>query len=218
MNGVTRFLQSKGGRSLFKRIIFYLVGLLLIGLGNALIIHSHIGSGPFDALFVGLNKNFGLTIGTWGIIGQIFIILLTSTISKSRPKWESSITILFRGIFFDFWYYIALSQINFELNFLSLFSIFLLGLYILGWGTGAYLVSNFPKTPVDGLMFAIHKKNKLSLRNSRIFIDTVVLILALYLGGPVGLGTIIIALVLGRLVQFSNKQANLFYEKIKKNF
>lgn len=203
---------------MFIRVVFYIIGLLWIGLGNAFIINSLIGAGPFDALFVGLNLHFGLTIGILGIIGQIFIIFLTAFISFSRPKFESFITIVLRGIFFDLWFYILLSPLLLTVFYEAMayfyffqWLVFFIGLLILSIGTGTYLVSDFPKTPVDGLMFAVSKRFSLSLRNARISIDSFVVIVAFLLGGPVGLGTIVIALLLGRLVQY-------FHQKSKKIF
>jgi uncharacterized membrane protein YczE len=195
---------TKKGDIMGKRIGIYIVGLAFTALGIALIILSLLGAGPWDAVAVGINNHLGLTIGTWSIISQIMFTLITWLIEKSRFKIESVIPIVIRSWFLDFWFYIVLKNVDlsssWELQWLSL----IIGLILAGIGISAYMLAQFPKTPIDGLMIAISNRFGLSFNFSRMFIEITGVICGFLLGGPVGFGTVLIALLLGKIIQASN--------------
>ncbi|MBD1381040.1 YczE/YyaS/YitT family protein [Metabacillus arenae] len=187
-----------------KRIWIYLMGLAVTALGIALIILSAAGAGPLDTISVGLTKHFGLTIGIWSIISQVFLAFLTWIIERKRLPVESFIPIIIRSWFLDAWIYIVFNNIDFSASWEMQWLSFMIGVIALGLGIGIYIEAKFPKTPVDGLMIAIHNRFGLSLSISRIIIETSAVLIGFLLGGPVGLGTLIVALTLGRIIQASN--------------
>ena len=71
-------------------------------------------------------------------------------------------------------------------------------------GIGIYMEAQFPKTPIDGLMIAIGNRFGWSLNISRISIEACGVIIGFLLGGPVGFGTLVAALLLGKVIQISN--------------
>ncbi len=201
-------------KELLKRISFYLIGLLIACLGIAMIIYSKIGAGPWDAVFVGLNTKFGLTIGTWAIITQIILVFIAALIGKKRPEYECIITILLRGWFLDFWFYIGLKNLNLSTTITMQWTNFILGTILLGLGIGTYVVSKYPKTPVDGLMITLQETFNWSLRVSRTVVEIAAVIIAFLLQGPVGWGTLILAVLLGQIVQTTNNNMKKIYNKI----
>ncbi|GAE34844.1 YczE/YyaS/YitT family protein [Halalkalibacter akibai] len=189
-----------------KRLIIYLVGLCITALGISLIILSQAGAGPMDMVAVGLNQHLGLTIGVWAILSQAVLVLITGAIEWKRLQLESIIAIVVRSWFLDFWIYIALKDIPFTATWGSQWLTFLLGIVAVGLGIGIYLEARLPRTPIDGLMLAIHNRTGWSLSVSRILIEAGAAIAGYLLGGPIGLGTILIVLILGRIIQFTNKK------------
>jgi uncharacterized membrane protein YczE len=187
-----------------KRIGIYLLGLAVAALGIALIIFSLLGAGPWDSVAVGLTNYFGLTIGTWSIITQLFFTLVTWMIEKTRFRIESVIPIVIRSWFLDIWIYFVFRNADFsslwEVQWLSL----IIGVIVVGVGIGIYMEAQFPKTPIDGLMIAIGNRFGWSLNISRISIEASGVIIGFLLGGPVGFGTLVAALLLGKIIQISN--------------
>ncbi|KGX91008.1 YczE/YyaS/YitT family protein [Pontibacillus marinus] len=197
---------------MLTRILFYICGLLITTLGITWIIKSGIGTGPWDAVFVGLNQNFGLTVGTWVYIVQALLLLTTSALIKEKPDISSFITIFLRGLFLDFWLYIIFYRIFLDSIMLSII-FFVIGTILLGIGISTYLISGYPKSPIDGLMIAIHKKGNLSVRISRTLVEVLAVIIGFILGGPIGIGTIIISFSLGPIIQLSNKFIRRLFER-----
>ena len=188
-----------------KRIVIYLIGLSITALGSALVILSDVGTGPLDSAVVALNRIFGLTIGMWGFITQVIIIMIVMVIERRRPRLGSIVTLMIRSWILDIWFYLVLGNINltstWELQWFS----FIMGTLALGIGIGIYMEAKFPRMPVDALMIAIHNRFKLSLNTSRVTIECLFALFGFILGGPVGIGTLIIAITLGRIIQLSNR-------------
>src|SRR5690606_15020289 len=190
--------------SMTKRIGIYLGGLSLTALGIALIISSSVGAGPWDTVAVGLTKHLGLTIGTWSIFSQVMFILITWILEKSRFRIESVIPIFIRSVFVDFWYYIVLGNVELTSSWELQIASFLTGIILAGIGIGIYMEVNFPKTPIDGMMVAISNRFGWSFNVVRMGIECTGTFLGFVLGGPVGLGTLVIALFLGKIIQIVN--------------
>ncbi|MCQ6277566.1 YitT family protein [Bacillus sp. V3B] len=189
-----------------KRIGIYLAGLAAAALGIALIILSLLGAGPWDSVAVGLNNHLGLTIGMWSIISQVFFTFLTWMIEKTRFRIESIIPIVIRSWFLDIWIYFVFRNADFSSSWeVQLFSL-TIGVIIVGVGIGIYVEAQFPTTPIDGLMMAISNRFGWSLSISRISIEANGALCGFLLGGPVGLGTLVVALFLGKIIQTSNRQ------------
>ena len=186
-----------------RRISIYVVGLAITALGIALVILSTVGTGPWDTVAIGLNLHLGLTIGTWSLISQACLVLITGVIERRRPRYEAIIPIVIRSIFLDVWGYIVFGNVHFtswEMQWLSL----LLGVILSGVGIGIYMEARFPKTPVDGLMAALQNRFGWSMNISRLVIEISGVLIGFLLGGPVGAGTLVIALSLGKIIQTTN--------------
>ncbi|MDQ7864987.1 hypothetical protein RCO48_39505 [Peribacillus frigoritolerans] len=67
-----------------RRLTIYITGLAITALGIALIVRSIVGAGPWDSVAVGLKLHFGLTIGMWSIISQVFSYFIYSSYRKSE--------------------------------------------------------------------------------------------------------------------------------------
>lgn len=204
------------GMYMAKRIAYYLLGLAVACLGVCFLIHSKIGAGPWDIVNIGLTEKFGLTLGTWMSLWQAFFLLVNSVLLKRRPEFESLITIMLWGIIIDFWMGIVLKNMNLTQAPLSLkWSVFSLGVLLIGMGVGIYLTANLPKMPYDGTMVALSTKFNLNFTVTRTMLEGSAVLLSFIVGGTVrvGIGTIIIFLVIGPIIQFFYKLSWIMYNK-----
>lgn len=187
-----------------KRIGIYLIGLAINALGIALIIFSTVGAGAWDTVAIGLNHSWGLTIGICTVITQVLVVLAISIIERKRLQYESIIAIIIRSIFLDAWIYLVFNHINLAASWEIQWLYFIFGIISMGIGIGIYMEAHFPKSPIDGLMLAIHNRFKWSINTSRIVVELSGAVIGFILGGPVGLGTLIIALFVGKIIQMTN--------------
>jgi uncharacterized membrane protein YczE len=193
-----------------KRIAVYFVGLIITAFGIALIIKSSVGAGPWDTVAVGLKTHFGLTIGIWSIIAQGCVVAITAFIERARIQFESIVAIIIRSWFLDLWFYIILKDIDFTISAGVQWAAFLLGVCVAGVGIGIYVEAKLPKTPLDGLMIALSNTFGWSYSKSRIVIELSGAIIGFLLGGPVGAGTLVLALTLGRIISAVNRHVKKY--------
>ncbi|OMP66041.1 YczE/YyaS/YitT family protein [Domibacillus epiphyticus] len=193
-----------------RRIAVYFAGLAITALGIALVVHSAAGAGPWDAVAVGLKLHFGLTIGMWSIIAQGCVVAITAMIDRTRFQFESIFAIILRSWLLDFWFYVVLKDIDFTSSVSIQWFTFGLGVLTVGLGIGIYVEANLPKTPLDGLMIALNNVFGWSFSTARMVIELSGAAIGFFLGGPVGVGTVIIALTLGRIISIVNRCVKKF--------
>lgn len=200
---------------MLKKTSFFLMGLVIACFGVALIIKSNVGAGPWDAFFVGIVEKLGLTVGIWVMLLQGFYLVFNSVLSKKRIQFESIITILLWGVIIDFQMGFVLKNVDFSHSELPIqWGAFLVGIGFVGIGIGIYLTSKFPTMPYDGTMIIISEKFNITLNVSRTILEVIGLASAWVVGGPIGLGTVIIMVLIGPLIQVCTRYSTLIYEKI----
>ena len=177
-----------------KRLtIFYLVfGLVLFGLGETLLITASIGVSPWFVLHQGLSFKTGYTIGITTFIVSVIVLLFWFPL-KQKPGIGTILNAILISVVIDL-----------SLPFLPKPDIFLLqlvqvifGILIIGIGSGFYLAANLGPGPRDGLMTGINKQTNLSFSLIRTILELSVVVLGFYLGGIVGIGTVLYALGIG---------------------
>lgn len=187
-------------KAIYWRWLFFIAGLLILALGITLTIKGQLlGIGPWDVLHVGLYLNFGLTIGSWSIITGFVIVIATAIGTKSLPKIGTWLNMLVVGIFIDFfnWLLPDLTQ------YLGQTVFFVAGVLIMGLGIGIYVAPNIGAGPRDSIMLLIVEKTGWSVKRVRTSIEIVVGVAGWILGGPIGIGTVIIAITLGQIVHIT---------------
>lgn len=193
------------------RWIFFIGGMIFMSLGISLTIKGRwLGIAPWDVLHVGLYQNFGLTIGTWGILTGFIIIIVTALFLKEWPRIGTWLNMLLIGLFIDLfnWLLPDVSSTAVQTIF------FVLGVIVLSYGVGIYVSPNLGAGPRDSLMLLFVDKFGWSLRVVRTAIEAIVTLFGFLLGGPVGVGTIIIVLLSGQIIQFALPQCRKLLLKI----
>ncbi|TXC89551.1 YitT family protein [Metabacillus litoralis] len=199
----------------FLRWSFFIFGILVLALGISLTIKGEqLGIGPWDVFHYGLFIQMGLTIGSWSIIIGFLLLFISSIVNKAWPKVGAFINMLFLGIFIDFFNWILPTIESLTGAILA----FIIGVLFVGLGIGLYVSADFGAGPRDSIMLVIVDKTGWSIQWVRNGIEVLVFVLGWMLGGPVGIGTLIIAFGLGPIVGFSIPQCkrliNFYMEKM----
>jgi uncharacterized protein len=182
---------------------FFVFGLIILAFGAALTIEGELlGIGPWDVLHYGMFLQLGLTIGSWSIIMGFLLLTAASIATKKFPKIGAFLNMLLLGLFMDFFLWL-LPSID---SFIGALISFVLGVVLLGFGIGLYVSADVGSGPRDSIMILIVDKTGWSLQWVRNGMEVLVLILGWALGGPVGIGTVIIAFLLGPIVGYSLPQ------------
>jgi uncharacterized membrane protein YczE len=183
-------------RRLARRTSQLFAGLILYGVGMALMVESRLGLTSWDVFHQGLSQVTGLSFGLVVILLGIPILLLWIPL-RQRPGFGTVANLLVIGFVVD----AALAVIpNAPLWVRAVYLIS--GILVIGMGTGLYIGARMGPGPRDGLMTGIVARfPRLSIRLVRTVLELTVLGLGWLLGGTVGLGTLAFALAIGPLAQ-----------------
>lgn len=184
------------GKNLRRRLVQLNVGLVLFGVGIALMLQSELGLPPWDVLHQGLTEELGLTVGIWSIIIS-FVVLLLWLPLRERYGIGTVLNAIIIGVVIDL---AALVIPQPESTWLDAIMV-AAGILLIGLASGMYIGANLGPGPRDGLMTAIARRGP-SIRVTRWGLEIVVLVTGILLGGTFGVGTIAFALMIGPIVQF----------------
>jgi uncharacterized membrane protein YczE len=184
------------GKNLTRRFPQLLAGLVLFGLGIALMLQSGLGLPPWDVMHQGLAEQLGLSVGVWSIIVS-FIVLLAWLPLREKYGLGTLLNALIIGTVIDLGVLIVPEPEALWLDVLML----AVGILSIGLASGMYIGANLGPGPRDGLMTAIARRGA-SIRTTRWGLEIAVLVTGILMGGTFGIGTVAFALLIGPLVQF----------------
>lgn len=177
------------------RLTRLLVGLVLYGVSDSLLVLAHLGIDPWDVFQQGLALHTGLRIGTWSILVGLGVLFLWIPL-RQRPGLGTLLNVLIIGTVMDLVLAHVMPPTTLPLRMIALF----LGVGLNGVATGLYIGAGLGPGPRDGLMVGLAARG-LSIRVVRTAIEVTVLVIGWKLGGNVGWGTLIYALAIGPLAQ-----------------
>ena len=171
---------------------FLCLGLALFGLGEGLLIVSFTGASPWSVLAQGLSLHINLSIGLITFFISLFVIFLWIFLNQ-----KPGIGTILNAIIIAFMIDVSLTYINTPENFLFQIIMAIAAVLIVGLGSGFYLIANLGPGPRDGLMTGLQTKTNLPIALVRAFLEISVVSIGWYLGGIVGIGTLLFAFGVG---------------------
>ena len=183
-------------RLLFARRASQLVvGLFLYGFAIALIVRAAIGVSPWDVLTQGIVAQTGLSFGlVTNIVGGLVLLLWIPI--RQKPGVGTVLNVLLVGPSAEFGLWLIPEQTDLVVR----VALFAGGLALLAVATGLYIGAGYGPGPRDGLMTGIHKRWGIRIWIVRTAIEVTVLGIGWVLGGNVGIGTLLFALLIGPMV------------------
>ena len=179
------------------RLVRLLVGLFLYGFTMAMMVESTLGLDPWDVFHQGLANHLPLTFGQVTMAVGALVLLLWIPL-RQKPGIGTVLNVLVIGLAADFGIWLIAPPDNLWLRGALLIG----GIVGNGLAGALYIGSRLGPGPRDGLWLAIVAKTGLSVRVVRTSIELTVLVIGFFLGGTVGLGTVVYALTIGPIVQF----------------
>jgi uncharacterized protein len=177
---------------------FLCFGLALFGLGEGLLIVSASGASPWSVLAQGLFLNIGFSVGLITIFISIAVLFLWFPL-KQKPGIGTILNALIIGLMID----ACIRYIQTPESYINQILLGAVAVATVGLGGGIYLVANLGPGPRDGLMIGLQKKTNLPIASVRAFLEITVMSIGWYLGGTVGIGTLLFAFGIGPCVALS---------------
>ncbi len=179
----------------FSTLFFLCFGLSLFGLGEGLLIVSFTGASPWSVLAQGISLNVDFSIGTITLFVSIGVLILWIPLNQ-KPGIGTILNALIIAIMID----LCIKFVPTPENYISQIILAVVAVLTVGLGGGIYLVANLGPGPRDGLMIGLQEKTNLSIAVVRAFLEISVVAVGWYLGGTVGIGTLLFAFGIGPAV------------------
>jgi uncharacterized membrane protein YczE len=178
-----------------KTFLVLVLGLWLFGTGEALLIDASIGQSPWTVLADGLAKTLDMTIGETTFITSITVLLLWIPL-KRRPGLGTVMNILVIAVAIDVMTPLLPTPTNVVAQTIEV----LIGILLVGLASALYITCNVGSGPRDGLMTGLNERTGIRIGRVRTGIEVIVLTIGWLLGGVVGIGTLLFALLIGQSV------------------
>ena len=176
-------------------LFFLCFGLTLFGLGEGLLIVSFTGASPWSVLAQGISLNVNLSIGTITFLISIAVLILWIPLSQ-KPGMGTILNALIIALMID----LCIKFVPTPTNYTNQLILAVISVITVGIGAGIYLVSNLGPGPRDGLMIGLQKITNLPIAVVRATLEISVVTVGWYLGGTVGIGTLLFAFGIGPCV------------------
>jgi len=179
----------------FSTFFFLCFGLSLFGLGEGLLIVSFTGASPWSVLAQGISLNVNLSIGTITLLISIAVLILWIPLGQ-KPGMGTIFNALIIAIMID----LCIKYVPTPSNYIYQLLLAVISVIMVGIGGGIYLVSNLGAGPRDGLMIGLQKLTNFPIAIVRATLEISVVTIGWYLGGTVGIGTLLFAFGIGPCV------------------
>ena len=179
--------------------LFYLIiGLFLFAIGETLLITANQGVSPYTVLAQGISVQTNLSIGVTTFIISIIVLILWYPL-KQKPGLGTILNIILISIIIDLSIYFLPYPKTFFYQIIQM----IIGVFVVGLGSAFYLTANLGPGPRDGLMTGLQKLTNRPISLIRTFLEVSVAVAGFYLGGVVGIGTLLFAFGIGPALSIS---------------
>jgi len=177
---------------------FYLIfGLTLFALGETLLITANQGVSPWTVLAQGISFQTNLSIGVTTFLVSVVVLIFWYPL-KQKPGLGTILNIILISIIID----LSTPILPYPEIFLYQIIQSIIAVFIVGLGSGFYLTANLGPGPRDGLMTGLQILTNQPISLIRTLLEVSIVLIGFYLGGIVGVGTLLFAFGIGPAVSF----------------
>lgn len=205
----------KNSNVTMRRLCLYIVGLFFLSLGVSFSIQANLGVSPVSSLAYAFSLASGLSIGFMTIVANILFITLQVILSKRFNLRESIvqflITVLF-GFYMDTTLFL-LQLLPTPETFVMRWVFLIISLFVVAIGLVGYFSAKFPLMPYDELTHVISERFKMKFSKAKVSSDLInvgvaglVCIIFIHSLGSIGIGTLVAAYFIGKIVGWLMKQ------------
>ena len=180
------------------RVSILFFGLAIFGLGDSLLIQAQNGNAPWTVFAEGFSEKFDLEIGLSTFIISVFVLLIWIPL-REKPGFGtlSNITLIALFIQIGVSIFPTVDYLPWQIGY------DLLGIAMVGIGSALYITCGLGPGPRDGAMTGLHRVTGVRISRVRLGIELTVVLIGWLMGGTVGVGTLLFALLIGESIAIS---------------
>jgi len=182
----------------FSTFLILCIGLAIFGLGEGLLIVSNTGASPWSVFAQGISLNIDFSIGVVTFFVSLFALSLWIFLDQ-KPGIGTFFNIIIIAVMID----LSIAFVETPQSYTGQIIMAIIAVLLVGLGSGIYLTANLGPGPRDGLMTGIQRKTNQPIAAVRAFLEITIVSIGWYLGGTVGIGTLLFAFGIGPSVALS---------------
>jgi uncharacterized membrane protein YczE len=186
------------GKHHIQRLVILVFGLTIFGIGEAFLVVTGLGNSPWIVLSEGISLHSPLNIGESTFFVSVSVLLLWIPL-RQRPGFGTLANIVVIAASVELGLFLIPEVENLPLKYFYV----LFGIALVGVGSALYITCGLGAGPRDGLMTGLHYKTGVRVGRVRLMIEVAALSVGATLGGSVGIGTALFALLIGQSVAIS---------------
>ncbi|KZY52148.1 hypothetical protein HKX23_03465 [Sulfitobacter sp. KE29] len=173
-------------------MVFLVLGLVMFGLGEALLVTAGVGVSPWTVFAEGVTRITGWSLGFATFLISAVVLLLWIPLMQT-PGIGTILNAVIVALVLEY----ALPILPHFDSYLANAVLALTGVFVTGFGGAIYLVANLGPGPRDGLMTGLQRVTGKPIALVRMSIELSVVAIGWALGGTLGLGTLLFAVGIG---------------------
>lgn len=186
-------------RNDIKRLPRLLLGLVALATGIFFVRLSFLGLPPWGVFHDGLYLVSGIGFGYLTQLVGLVVLVLSMVLFRTKIGIGTVMNVAIVGPIIELWE--ALWPFATD-TLLEQIPVFLLGMLLMTFGRSLYISSELGQGPRDGLFVGIARTTRFEVKHIKPAIELTVLIIGFILGGRFYVGTVLIVLLSGYLVQW----------------
>ena len=177
--------------------VVLIIGLWLFGTGEAMLVDAALGNAPWTVFAQGVSVRAGISIGVATFFTSVVVLLMWIPL-RERPGLGTIANAIVIATALQVMIGVLPTPESLGWRLTQVIG----GIALVGLGSGLYLTTNLGPGPRDGLMTGIHERTGIAVTPVRLSIEVVVLSIGWLLGGTIGVGTVLFALLIGPSVGY----------------
>ena len=190
MNLISVFKQEKG----VKRFFMMIFSILLMGFGISLFSYSDMGVDPFTSMNMAISGKIGISFGFYQMCINCVILIAIAFLGRRLIGFGTVVNMV--GV------------LPLEKSLALRLVLMLFGVIFLSLAASMYFTSNLGVAPYDATGFVLDDRTKIKYKWCRVITDLICTAVGFAFGGPVGIGTVVTAFMMGPVVAFFNKHVS----------
>ena len=209
--------------NILTRIVFYVLGFLIMTLGIAISVKSNLGVSPVSSIPYTMTCVWGIEMGRATIFFHIGLVIIQILLLRKQFKIKNLLQVpvgIMFGYFTTFCNYIMTFFPTPESIIIRL-CMMVISAFLIAFGIFMYVPADFIPLAGEGTMLAVSQITKIKFSTVKIFFDStmvaislIVCLIFIHSMGSVGIGTVIAALLVGSMLKMITKVLGRIRDKI----
>ena len=178
-----------------RTLLILVFGLWVFGTGDAILIAAGIGNTPWTVLAEGIAVNIDWSVGQATFLVSVLVLLLWIPL-RERPGIGTILNAILIAVAIE----IMVPRLPTPETQAMAIAQVLVGVLLIGIGSGIYLTANLGPGPRDGWMTGLQRASGIPIARVRGGIELTVLVVGWLLGGTFREGPILFAILIGPVV------------------